>query len=79
MREPRIEPNASTRIRDGVEWFSTGEDEECQCARCGSSCSPEVTGYGCGDGVVVYVCLSSPEWCKSNPIRGREFQCGAGR
>ena len=65
------------KIEDGVEYFQMEEDYGVQCARCGSSVSPEVTGYGCGDDVVVYVCLSSPEWCESHPIRGREFQPGA--
>lgn len=69
----------SGRIVGGAEFFPVGCEEEAQCARCGSSVTDEVTGYGCGDGVVVLVCVSTPEWCESHPIRGREFQKGAGR
>lgn len=45
-------------IRDGIEWFTIGEETECQCARCGSSagfeqcenCGGEgVSGHECGE------------------------------
>jgi hypothetical protein len=63
------------RVVDGVEFFRVGDEEDVQCARCGSSVGD--TDERTEDGRVVYVCLSSPEWCEKNPIRGREFQKGA--
>lgn len=76
-----------------------GENYECQCARCGSSCDWQrceecedgYDGHDCGEDCCMclypeenvlcqicrghegwYVCLSSPEWCKANPLPGRE-------
>ena len=88
------------RIEGGIEWFPTHDGEEdCQCARCGSSCDwlscPECfngyTGHDCGedacsclhpeDNVVcgycdgaggAWHCLSSPAFCRSHPMLGRE-------
>ncbi len=73
---------------------------ECQCARCGSSCSDQrcfdcggegVNGHECGDDCCCcadpeenmlcetcqgkghwWSCLSSSEWCESNPLPGRD-------
>ena len=96
-----------SRIERGIEWFPTGRDaeEECQCARCGSSCAfvdcgncggdDEALGSDCiddlchggecihGDSGFIrcgwchgaggwWHCISSPEWCKANPMPGRE-------
>lgn len=75
-----------------------GDNYECQCARCGSSCDWEACdqcedGYDdhdCGEDCCMCLdkspnvlcqicngyegwwhCLSSPEWCKANPLDGR--------
>lgn len=47
------------------EWLpQDGKDYDAQCARCGSTWDIyEDTG-----------CLSSREWCKANPLPGRESQ-----
>jgi hypothetical protein len=65
--------------RDGREW-------DCQCARCGSSCT-FIDCWDCNgiayeewaeqcrtcDGRGGYeVCISGDEWCEVNPIKGRE-------
>lgn len=39
-----------SEIRDGVEWFRHGDEEGCQCARCGSSCTFEDCYECAGDG-----------------------------
>lgn len=46
---------------------SDGQDWECQCARCGSSMA-----YPCAAEGLTWMCLSSPEWCEANPLKGRE-------
>jgi hypothetical protein len=64
--------------RDGREW-------DCQCARCGSSCSrvdcwecfgecdPECGQCSeCRGRGGWWACLSSLEWCRANPIKRRE-------
>ena len=54
-------------IRDGIEWFDVEGDEECQCARCGSStvfdvcerCAGEgLDGHDCGEDTC---CCADPE------------------
>jgi len=69
-------------------------EEDCQCARCGSSVEWIFCGECCGNGYLdedrweydedevpcsacrttggAYECLSSAEYCKANPIPGRE-------
>lgn len=59
---------AETRIEGGIEWFDLhdGRGEDCQCARCGSSCDwlscPECfhgyTGHDCGEDTC---CCAHPE------------------
>lgn len=92
----------TNQVRDGIEWYTVTlaggrEENECQCARCGSSAEP-VSCWNCrGDGVVEHFgwdihedktylvacdwcrgvpttwhCVSSPEWCRANPLPGRE-------
>lgn len=78
---------------------SDGQQWECQCARCGSTCDwtqcgqceDGFDGHDCGDdccscldpeeNVVCdicrgrggwYRCMSSSEFCKANPLKGRE-------
>lgn len=85
------------------EMYRTGENLDCQCARCGSSCDYERC-YNCDEGSLGSdciddlchggdcihgdsgfipcdtcngaggwnTCMSSPEWCKANPLPGRE-------
>jgi hypothetical protein len=69
-------------ITNGVEFFDIDDGEQdCQCARCGSSTSSEYiypTIDGSFGGGVVYRCLSSEEWCDSHPMAGRESQDCAG-
>ena len=81
------------------EMYATGQEIDCQCARCGSSCDYQdcdncddgADGHDCGEDVCVCLypeenvacqycdgnggwhrCLSSPEFCESNPLPGRE-------
>jgi hypothetical protein len=108
-------PQVEDRIVDGIEWYSFQRsaydadgnledftDEECQCARCGSSCGFSDCDRCGGEGFVYgediassydygwidedatyecaqchgkrgwHFCLSGPEWCKTNPMPGRE-------
>jgi DnaJ-class molecular chaperone len=86
------------RIEGVVEFFTIGDREEVQCARCGSSISfedcPECGGDGwvespdedswawmedelercgvCAGAGGWWVCLSSEDYCRSNPMPGRE-------
>jgi hypothetical protein len=73
----------SNKIVDGVEFFETADGQhDAQCARCGSTVGGEYVEEsidGSWGGGVVWICISSPEWCEANPIHGREFQRGAGR
>lgn len=101
---------SETRIDGGIEWFvipsrveggvSIDAEEDCQCARCGSSCAfvrcwnCDEYGYShhsCGEDCCFCVdpqpnvrcdwcrgkggswhCISTPAWCKANPLPGRE-------
>ncbi len=87
---------SGARVVDGIEYFPTAEGEDCQCARCGSSCSWETCWMCGGASFTSYgedhdrdrVCrechgeggwhsyLASPEWCKANPLPGREDKKG---
>jgi hypothetical protein len=64
---------------------SDGREWDCQCARCGSSCSrvgcwecfgecdPECGQCSeCRGRGGWWTCLSSLEWCRANPIKGHE-------
>lgn len=62
---------------------SDGREWDCQCARCGSSCSHEWCWDCNGDCECGHCstcrghggwwcCLSSLEWCRAHPIKGRE-------
>lgn len=84
------------KIVHGIEYFSVGDEEDVQCARCGSSCYFVTCGDCGGDGEVEdddwqwegefhrctlclgtggwWRCLSSEEWCRGNPMPGREEQ-----
>lgn len=85
---------SEARIKDGVEWFATPVGDECQCARCGSSCDYDEceacagegrTEYDDDDYGIVYRtcsdcagkagwwrCLSTRDYCRANPMPGRE-------
>lgn len=69
-------------FKGGVEWYDVDDivGEVCQCARCGSSCGSDVYHEDLNDeeGTVFWFCLSSPEWCEANPMKGREHVRGAG-
>ena len=59
----------------GLEWFETvNGDRDAQCARCGSSVGVlDIHDY---ESVELF-CMSRPEWCAQNPIKGRSHVRGA--
>jgi hypothetical protein len=86
-----------SRIKNGIEFYDTGMGyEDCQCARCGSSCAFSDCDNCGGEGEIedddwqwegeyhrcdwcrgaggYWYCLSGREWCRNNPMPGREDQ-----
>jgi len=90
-----------TKIVNGIEFFRVRERdggfyEDCQCARCGSSCIFLDCDNCGGEGEIEdedwqcegeyyrcdwcrgaggwWRCMSGADWCKANPIKGREDQ-----
>lgn len=47
---------------DGIEWFTTADGEDCQCARCGSSCAFVRCWNGCEDGYITDLYELDPLW-----------------
>lgn len=67
------------------EMYQSGDEIDCQCARCGSSC--DWMECDCDDGYLNdagtmcqvcggyggrQFCMSSAAWCEDNPLPGRE-------
>jgi hypothetical protein len=77
---------SETRIENGIEWYRTGrgDEEDCQCARCGSSAEYAPCGNCGGDGYDGHdcgedccPCLFPDEnvvcdWCRG---RGGAYHC----
>lgn len=82
MADHPSSPVSAPDIRDGIEWFTIRRpdgqiDEDCQCARCGSSCEWVQCRNCNGDG---FVPVDSPEgWDEGDEEPCLECQSCGGR